>query len=137
MTFLGQKKPDLLELEHHGTKGMHWGVRKSRDESSPRTPKARKPTSREILDARGRTQARANRLSVLDDNVYLAKTEAGRAHAQKLLDKSANELLSHPDTKMAHKMTTGEKWLNGVAWGLFGTVSVASIALSAAGSRRL
>jgi hypothetical protein len=90
-------------LEHHGTKGMRWGVRKSSREFAGKFPRSRDRTT-EIARARA----------------SVAKT--GQAHKQEKDPTKRKELkeihLNNPDRATAYRMTRGEK----IVAGLFATV---------------
>lgn len=112
---------ELVELEHHGVKGMKWGQRKS-SSSSP-SFKQRFPTHQarraEILRARSATAARGAK-------VALATTPSERTKATKVY-------LNNPDRATAMRMTRGEKVVASLVAVGFAAPSAGLVPLAVAG----
>lgn len=114
-------------IEHHGVKGMRWGVRRSDDQlarangSSRAEKKAAKVKAKadkkaaaakedqEIAEARLRQGERANDLEKQAFRTYAANGEAALKRAMNKYDKMETELFENPDAEIANKMTSGEK----------------------------
>lgn len=103
-------------LEHHGVKGMHWGVKRSG-----------KPGTQEIHDARIRTQARVNQQQVQFDKLNLASTEKGKQAALKEIARIGEEGSS--DAEIAGHKTTGEKIGTAILVAGTGALLVSAIAV--------
>lgn len=98
-----------VALEHHGVKGMKWGVVKADPTTGADTGKRRAATTAEIHNARINTNARWSKIAQADLEVRLATTEKGKQAALKVVDKYAHELATSDDTRVAKMYTTGEK----------------------------
>lgn len=90
-------------LEHHGTKGMKWGVRKSSREFAGRFPTSAART-REIH--RARTSVGKSRKKM--------ETAAGGNTAK--YNKARRAYLNNPDRATAQRMTRGEKVVAGLLY---------------------
>lgn len=131
------------ELMHHGVKGMKWGVTRDRDSGGGSGKVSRKEARKARNEEIGRARVnQAVRQRKVDDNLFklieadLKGDKAGVAKFQKLLDSSVDEALNHPDAATATKLTTGEKWVNGVSWGLAGAGLAITLGSMAASSGR-
>lgn len=131
MKIYGEDKPSLEELgaqlEHFGTKGMKWGVRKQQ----------RKDRNQQIKGARRNVANRQAEIDAIVRSANKTKDPAQRAKLDKLATKKAKELFEHPDQLTASRMTTGEKWTTGVLLGGAIGLAGASGAVRAAGGGRL
>lgn len=122
-------KPSLDELVHHGVLGMKWGQRRTANAT-------------DIRRARNRLETKRANYRVQEDKVDTAeKGSAQRAkEVKKLRDMDLN-YLKDPDRVIAVRMTRGEKAvaiLLGLATvGTASPISLASIAVSSAASRRI
>lgn len=111
-------------LEHHGTKGMKWGVRNKSSDSS--FNKAN-PTSRDKATAIYRARARSD----TRHTTYVTSKGAERKKAKLIY-------LNHPDRATALRMTRGEKIVVAVLAGAFApTVVVPAAAATSVGGQRL
>lgn len=134
-----EQKPSLEEvLEHHGVMGMKWGHRKATDggSSGGSAPKKTKPTKQDIMDARARQASRLSDYNRKVDAYNLAKP-GSKSEAKALKDvQKADDILSKgADAKTAAKMTSGEKWVAGISWGVVAVTSAGLIAGRVAASR--
>jgi hypothetical protein len=103
-------------ISHFGTKGMKWGVRRQQ----------RKDRNAQIKTARRSIAAKEHEINNLDRQSRKAKTSAERSRLDKLATKKAADLFNHPDHLTASRMTSGEKWANGLLIG--GSIAVAGAA---------
>lgn len=111
---IGQDKPPLADLAHHGVKGMKWGVRRTRPVATATSGGKKvkikeKVTSSDIQDARRRHNARVSKIYEADRNLALAQTTKGKKEALKVIDKYAKEIANTQDARIASKFTRGEK----------------------------
>lgn len=107
---VGQNKPSLAELAHHGVKGMKWGHRKA--------------SALEIRTARSNLHDQKSDISAQAKKAKAATgTKNASAENKKLSDMKAS-FLANPDRVIAARMTRGEKFL---------TIIGGSIALPGAG----
>jgi len=120
---VGQEKPSLDSIEHHGVKGMHWGNRK---------------TGPEIRTARANISTQAAKVRQQERKTVAAIGTKSAAKEQAKLSKMKIDFLNNPDRVTAAKMTRGEKiaavLLTGVATPAT-LVSAGAIAGTAARSR--
>lgn len=100
------------ELQHHGVKGMRWGVRKA------------KSSTQEIIDARARQQSRVNEINRTGDKLNLAKSPKER----EALAKKINQLMLEHDTSedrvTGSRFTTGEKVAQAILLGPLALVTI-------------
>ena len=122
-------------LAHFGVKGMKWGHRKSIN-TVQKAPK-KKYSSDEILSARQRQFDRINKINRHAEDVRLASSAKGRASAQKMVDKYANQYVNSKDKEIAAKSTRGEKAAAALVYGSLAVVTLSNILLRGSGSRRL
>lgn len=119
-------------LEHHGVKGMKWGVTRadggSGGSSGPSRREKRKAKNQEIQDARTRQYERGLDLQKQAFKTYAASGEKAAKAAINKYNKMEADMLTHPDAATAAKMTTGEKWAVGIAWG---GITVSAVGLAA------
>ena len=113
---MGDEKPSLEELSHHGVKGQKWGVRKD------------KYTSGEIQDARARVGSQVRTINRQIDKTNLSTGKQQTIEAKKLADMQAS-YLKNPDRATALRMTRGEKWVAGAAAVLLPGVGTAGVAV--------
>lgn len=122
-------------LAHHGVKGMHWGKHKAGVDSggtaAQRIDKANevkatkaKVTSKDIKEARARQSEKADKVNQHYIDLLNQTSDAGRARAQKILDKSADKLVNNPDAATAIRMTAGEKVTAGFGVAIMGLAAV-------------
>ena len=107
-------------LEHHGTKGMKWGVRQSRQMS--------KEFGRQFPTGQSRAQEiHRARLTVAQNRLAIdrAKTPEARKEAAKVY-------LKNPDRATAKRLTRGEKVTVGVLAGVFGVTGIVPAAVGGA-----
>lgn len=114
-------------LEHHGTKGMKWGVRKAAKAvaGSHRTSKefAQKfPTA----TSRGKEIRRA-RMAVNKNVKAIDRAKTPAAHK-----KAADIYLKNPDRATAKRLTQGEKVTVAVLAGVFGVTGLVPAAVGGA-----
>jgi hypothetical protein len=121
MIILGQDKPSISALTHHGVKGMKWGVRN-------------KPTSADIHGARERHNQRITDLNRLFNKASVTESKARRVELLKKIHSIANEGLKSGDVSTAARMTRGEKVILAVTTGGLGN---AAVALSNKGQRNV
>lgn len=104
-TFLNDVNPDLQDtLAHFGVKGMKWGVKRAQ----------RKERNQQIKTARRNIRDKENDLMDTVRKADKAKTAGERAKLDKLATKKAKDLFDDPDQLTASRMTSGEKWINGI-----------------------
>lgn len=117
MTYLmGEEKPSLKEtLEHHGVKGMKWGVSKN-DGTTGR----RRASTQEILDARATHAARWQKIMAADQDVRLATNKKGKDAALKVVEKYAKQIHNTDDARVANMYTKGERVANTIVLGPIG-----------------
>lgn len=122
-------------LEHYGVKGMRWGRRRTdaQLDAAKSKRKSSKPSSSDIKDARARQWNRLGQLDKAETAFFVSSTKKGKAEAQAMVTKLEAELYYGKDVATAAKMTKGEKWANGVAWGglALSAVSYAAIVTNA------
>lgn len=107
-TFLNDVNPDLQDtLAHFGVKGMKWGVKRQQ----------RKEKNQQIRDARQRIANKEAEIINLDRQANKASSTKERARLDKLSTKKAVDLFNSPDHATAARMTSGEKWVNGIMLG--------------------
>lgn len=109
-------------LEHHGVKGMHWGIRKSPVRSATRAFNKKNPTGR--ARARDIRRARAN-VGVQ----YTKYKDTPRGPARK---KAKLVYLRSPDRATALRMTRGEKATSAILAGAFAIPSYGAVPLGVA-----
>lgn len=101
--FPADDKPPLMTpeefIEHHGVKGMKWGVHKA------------KPTANDIHDARKRVASQQRSINNQIDKVNLSKPGSAQAREAQKLGKMQMDFLKNPDRATALRMTRGEKFL--------------------------
>ena len=91
-------------IEHFGTKGMKWGVRRQQ----------RKERNTQIKTARKNIRKKEDEIHDLDKRARKSKSATERASLDKLATKKAAALFNSPDHATAARMTTGEKWVTGL-----------------------
>lgn len=97
-------------LEHHGVKGMRWGVHRSHpSESSSGPRRAAKPTKEQIGAARARQEIRRK-------DYKTAKKTKNPEKIQKAIDAFNN----NPDRAVGAYMTRGEKVVTALWGGAYG-----------------
>jgi len=117
---LNDTNPPFEEaLQHFGTKGMKWGVRRQK----------RKEQNRQIKDARRKIAGKEAEIDSLVRQANKTKSATERARLDKLANKKAIALFNNPDHITASRMTSGEKWANGLL--LAGAVGLAGAAAAA------
>jgi hypothetical protein len=97
---VGEEKPPLAELAHHGVKGMKWGVRKA------------EPTTAEIHDARRRQDLRRQSYNVAVselNRVSVGSNESAKKSAVQKVGKAAKDFETNEDRVTAAHITNGEK----------------------------
>lgn len=121
---IGQEKPSLTELQHHGVKGMKWGVRRDRPSSGDSSSKPGMSTKKKvaigataavviggasaayILSRRGKTPAAAvSAVKFATKNKHGTSKygeEAVKAFEQHVWSKNVKEMMS-PERQAAHK----------------------------------
>lgn len=110
-------KPSLEDaLEHYGVKGMRWGVRKSSSE---------RVSTEQIKAARLKNDARLAKIQQADIDYRLATTKKGKKAAIDTIAKYGREINNDPDTRIASKMTKGEKVLITALAGPFAVLPIA------------
>lgn len=96
------------DLEHYGTKGMKWGVRK-------------KVTGRDIRSARAR-------LGLEQDKLFnKARDVKATGRGQKAYEKQKTAFLNNPDRVLATKLTKGEKAAQVILAGPIGLVTIGAV----------
>lgn len=117
---LNETNPPFEEaLQHFGTKGMKWGVRRQK----------RKEQNAQIKTARRNIANREAEIDTLVRQANKSKSAPERARLDKLANRKAVALFNSPDHITAARMTSGEKWANGLlltaAVGLAGATAAA------------
>lgn len=117
-----------LYIEHHGVKGMKWGVRKDRGSKQPRRPK------KESAARRVREQALARRRTLSQKDLdSLVK----RLEQEKKLKTLLNEDLNPGRTFVKNSLkTSGGKIITAVGTGI-GVTAVGLILASASGDSKV
>jgi hypothetical protein len=134
-TLLNEVNPPIEEvLQHFGTKGMKWGVRRDSKfaEKAARIAKSGSPRQQrniQIKVARKNVRTRENEIIALDRASRKAKDPVQRQKLDALATKKAVELFNHPDNLTASRMTSGEKWVNGIL--ITGAIGIAGAAAAA------
>lgn len=82
--FVGQDKPSLEDLSHHGVKGMKWGVRKDDPHGSTEARAARKAASRSATAYMVRANMGDPRMRKMTPEKYANLSEEGRTFAKGL-----------------------------------------------------
>lgn len=116
------------DLKHFGVKGMKWGVTRDRGGSGgsgggdkgPSRKEKRAAANAEIEGARQRQRERAVELERQAFKTYTANGEKAAKAALNKYDRMELDLLNNPDAATASKLTTGEKWVAGIEWGVAG-----------------
>jgi hypothetical protein len=103
------------ELEHHGVKGMHWGVHRSVSTS-------------DIHAARVRHAERVSKLDAHAVALSLEKTKAGKQKHLDAIHKLAKEARTSGDIEKAHRNTTAALVGAGLAGSLVATPGVGTAA---------
>lgn len=86
-----------VALAHFGVKGMKWGVRKQ------------KVTTADINTARGRHNARLNKIEETGERIAGTKSQVEKKRLLGQIHKLAKEGLNTPDADVATRVTRGEK----------------------------
>jgi hypothetical protein len=116
---MNEVNPSLEEyLEHHGVKGMKWGVRRQQ----------RRERNAQIKTARKNVRAKEDEIIALDRKARKSKSASERARLDKISTKKASDLFNSPDHTTAARLTSGEKWTKAI---LIGTVITAGGAAGA------
>lgn len=98
--------PEDYELVHYGVKGMQWGKRRADKKV------ARQKQDDDIMAARTREAGRANKLDQKHNkaiDAFLAGDQPKSDRLMKQAQKIEFDALNHPDNKVAHTLTSGEK----------------------------
>lgn len=98
--------PEDYELVHYGVKGMKWGQKRADKKA------ARQKQDEDIMAARTREAGRANKLDQKHNkaiDAFLAGDQDKSDRLMKQAQKIEFDALNHPDNKVAHTLTSGEK----------------------------
>lgn len=136
--FYGDEKPSLEDLAHFGVKGMKWGERHDRKfqakvERVRTSGSPRQQRNMQIKVARKNIETRQREIHAIVRASNKTKDPAQRHKLDALAAKKAKELFEHPDQLTASRMTTGEKWVNGL---LVGGALAGAAAVGASGGGR-
>ena len=125
-------------LAHYGVKGMKWGKRSggSGSSSGPSRKEKRKANNQKIVEARIRQGRREQKYEEAVGDYMIARTNKGQDKAEKIMREREKELFTNKDAAIASKLTSGEKWANGIAWAGLGLSTVAYGSIAVAASRR-
>lgn len=118
---VGQDKPSLDDLAHHGVKGMHWGQRK---------------TGTEIRVARGHVAGQKAAVRQQEKKASAAVGTKNAAKEEAKLRKMKIDFLNNPDRVTAAKMSRGEKIASILLTGVASPLTVASVGAIAGTSAR-
>jgi hypothetical protein len=122
---VGDDKPSLEELYHYGVMGMKWGQRK-------------KATGADIYKARRQVNAyRTVRAIATQRRNESAAGSKERDRMEKTLERIEKDYEKDPARAIAVRMTRGEKFAAGLLALPTGGLSLASIVVSSAASRRI
>lgn len=119
--------PEDYELVHYGVKGMKWGQKRADKKA------ARQKQDDDIMAARTREAGRANKLDQKHNkaiDAFLAGDQAKSDRLMKQAQKIEMDALSHPDNKVAHTLTSGErrsKRMGDITVGVLAAVTVAAV----------
>jgi hypothetical protein len=119
-------------LIHFGVKGMKWGQTHANSSSGGHTTKVQsgkrreKVTTAQIKTARSQRQADLGKLIASDAKVQLATTAKGRQAALKVWEQQAKIVNAKDSTRIAAKMTRGERVATALFLGPLGVVAIKS-----------
>lgn len=109
----------VSELEHHGIKGMKWGVRRS--EAQLARAAGKKPrTAQEIKDARKRHNKQMDEVNKNLNRVSYSGSKAEKLRNLDALKRLAAEARDSPDITIGARMTRGEAVVSLLAGGPIG-----------------
>ena len=107
-------------LEHHGVKGMKWGVRSARQTS--------KEFARRYPTGQSRAkEIRRARMAVSKNVKAIDRAKSPAAHK-----KAVDIYLKNPDRATAKRLTRGEKATLGIMAGVFGVTGIVPLAVGGA-----
>lgn len=114
----------VSELSHYGIKGMKWGVRRTPEQLGHKPKKPRKPTAKEITDARERHNERAAAIERNVNRANIVGTKAAKQKAAKEIRRLAKEAKDSGDISTMARMTRGEMAVSALSGGPFGLLTL-------------